>query len=85
MNTVSGDEAERPLLRVLRGDPSPEEMAALLAVVAAYAAPAGKGREPDAPSAWSQPAVALRRPLTLGPGAWVTSGWQPGVRTRSDW
>jgi hypothetical protein len=77
--------AAAPLLQVIRGDPSTEELAALLAVVAAYAAPAADGPPPITHSPWSDPAAALRRPLALGSHAWMTSGWQSGVRTRAAW
>lgn len=75
---------ERPLLRIVGGDPTDHELAALLAVVAAYAAPAAYQPDP-AVSAWSTPTAALRRPLAVGPGAWSSSGWMPGVRTRAAW
>lgn len=76
---------ERPLLHIVRGDPSAQELAALLAVVAAYAAPVANDRPHDSPSAWSSPAAALRKPARIGLGAWMTSGWQSGIRTRADW
>lgn len=76
---------DRPLLRIVRGDPSAHELAALLAVVGAYAAPAAKASKPKAASAWSAPAATMRRPQSVGLGMWVTSGWQAGVRTRAHW
>ncbi|HVU71594.1 MAG TPA: acyl-CoA carboxylase subunit epsilon [Mycobacteriales bacterium] len=63
---------ERPLLRVVRGDPTPEELAALVAVVAARAS-GGAEPEPERPSPWASKAAGLRRPLHPGPGAWVAS------------
>jgi hypothetical protein len=60
--------AQRPVLTVVRGEPTAEQLAALLAVVSARG---GGGVEPEqtsAPSLWNRP--ALRRPLTPGPGAW---------------
>jgi len=66
--------AARPLLRVVRGDATPEEIAALVAVLAA------RGGESDAPArpssvknTWSDRSRLLRRPLATGPGAWRTS------------
>ena len=60
----------QPLLRVVRGNPTPEELAALIAVVSAR----GAGTE-DAPapvrSLWAAP--QLRRPLSPGSGAWRAS------------
>jgi hypothetical protein len=64
--------SEPPLLRVVRGEPSDEELAALTAVVAAAASQPAP--EPPAPrSAWADPAHRLRAPLRPGPGAWRVS------------
>ncbi|MFL6239985.1 MAG: acyl-CoA carboxylase subunit epsilon [Actinomycetes bacterium] len=75
--------SERPMLRVVKGDPTPEELAAVVAVVTARAA-AGVD-----PAATSGPrldlAYGLRKPLLIGPGAWVASGWVPGTRTKASW
>ena len=59
-------------LRVVRGDATPEELAA---VVALLARTGGGSEEPEAeqPSLWARP--QLRAPLPPpGPGAWVASG-----------
>ena len=63
-----------PQLRLVRGDATPEEVAALLAVLTAASA---GGQEPAArrTSAWSDRARAVRRPLHPGPGAWRVSAW----------
>lgn len=63
-----------PTLRVIRGDATPEEIAALIAVVAAANARA-TAAEPPAPrmSAWRDPARRVRGPLPHGPGAWRAS------------
>jgi Acyl-CoA carboxylase epsilon subunit len=64
--------AGEPFLRVVRGDATPEEVAALVAVLMS-----GSGREPGAlvpvRSAWSDRARQLRVPLHPGPGAWRRS------------
>jgi hypothetical protein len=63
------DEPGRPALRIVRGDATPEEVAALVAVLAA-----SSGTEDPAPrrprSAWSDPAVHLHgtRRWTSRPG-----------------
>lgn len=63
---------DRPLLRVVRGEPSDEELAALTAVLAA--AGSQPVTEPPAPrSVWADPAHRLRAPLRPGPGAWRAS------------
>lgn len=67
------------VIRVIRGEPTDAEVAALTVVLAAVAAsaavadpPAGAGTR----SAWSEPAAQLRTPLTVGAGAWRTSTWR---------
>ena len=69
--TSSQDVPARPLLRVVRGDPSAEELAALVAVLAARASTPAPAATP-APSLWGRP--VLRSPLHPGPGAWRASG-----------
>ena len=59
-------------LRVVRGDPSDEELAALVAVVTSLRAPVEE-KEPVR-SAWSDRRALLRAPLAHGPGAWRASG-----------
>ncbi len=71
----NADDAPRTLLRVVRGDPTPEELAALVAVVGARAAAAPDDAVAVAPSrsAWSDPARAVRTPLRPGPDGWRRS------------
>jgi Acyl-CoA carboxylase epsilon subunit len=59
----------RPTLRIVRGEPTAEELAVITALVSVA------GGEADAPAQplrgrWSDPAGQLRRPITPGPGAW---------------
>ncbi len=63
---------EMPLLSVLKGDPTPEELAALAAVVASLSAPAAP--EPAKPTVrhWVR-RQRLRLDPTPGPGAWRRS------------
>jgi Acyl-CoA carboxylase epsilon subunit len=75
----SADEVRRPVLRVIRGDATDEEIAALLTVIAARGGSARTGAQTggDAPaSAWSDHDAGLRRPHQPGPGAWRASAWQ---------
>jgi Acyl-CoA carboxylase epsilon subunit len=75
-NTVSerANGERRPLLRVVRGSPSDEELAALTAVVLAVAARGGETRSSVArPSAWSEKSALMRRTPYPGPGAWRAS------------
>lgn len=71
-NAEEPQESQRPVLRIVRGDPSPEELAALTVVLVAAS---GGGDEPEQgpPSSWSDRASLVRRPLRPGPGAWVAS------------
>jgi len=63
----------RALLTVVRGEPTPEQLAALVAVVAARAAAPEPDPEAPAPRPlWAAP--VLRAPLFPGPGAWRASG-----------
>jgi Acyl-CoA carboxylase epsilon subunit len=59
-------------LRILRGEPTDEELAALTALLAATGS---ESTSPDAPAAatrgrWNDPALRVRRPWAVGPGGW---------------
>ena len=71
----SGDpqEPQRPALRVVRGDATPEEVAALVAVLTAASGGAGEPEPPKAPSRWTSRPHGPRGPLHPGPGAWRAS------------
>ncbi|MEU9124056.1 acyl-CoA carboxylase epsilon subunit [Streptomyces sp. NPDC048506] len=68
------------MIKVVRGNPTPEELAAALAVVQARAA-AGAAVAPGSPergSEWSDPASTIPARARLphpGPRAWRTSYW----------
>jgi hypothetical protein len=66
--------ASESLFRVVRGDPTPEELAALGAVLAATARAAAAARSHRGragPPPWGAPATHHRRVLPApGPGAW---------------
>jgi hypothetical protein len=63
---------DQPPLRLVRGDASPEEIAALLAVLSAASGDEAKPATWHT-SQWSSRDRAVRRPLTPGPGAWRAS------------
>ena len=69
----SADEAG-PEITVIRGDPTPEELAAVTAVVDGIARElseaALESRSSGGRSAWDRGRVALRGPLAAGRGAW---------------
>ena len=62
-----------PLLRVVRGEPSAEELAALTVVVAALSQRRARRRATPV-GRWADPADAHRVPLRPGPGGWRASG-----------
>ncbi|MER7357632.1 MULTISPECIES: acyl-CoA carboxylase subunit epsilon [Nonomuraea] len=59
-------------LRIVRGDATAEEIAALVAVVATRHAQAERPAEPKNES-WRNPARAMRKPLAPGKSAWRNS------------
>lgn len=78
---LADDGTPRPVLRVIRGDATPEEIAAVLAVVLAADRGAGSPPEPEAPSLWGS---ARHRNVRLSPSgrhvdaatlSWRTSFW----------
>jgi hypothetical protein len=70
------DATRRPTLRLVRGDATEEEIAALLAVIAAGTS-AEPEAEPAVTSAWTDRAPLLRggSAHSPGPGAWRASAW----------
>jgi hypothetical protein len=78
VSTPPGDPAGGPHLRILHGQPSGAEVAALVAVLAARAAAAAAaaaraGGDRPARSAWADPSRRLRTPPHPGPDAWRRS------------
>ena len=61
-----------PPLRLIRGDATPEEVAALVAVLSAASA-AGAPAPPRPRSQWASRERAVRQPLAPGRGAWRAS------------
>jgi hypothetical protein len=60
---------EQPTVRVVRGEPTPEELAVVTALVTVA------GSEADEPTPplrgrWNDPSFGFRQPLRPGPGAW---------------
>ncbi|MCW2748233.1 MAG: hypothetical protein JWP10_1375 [Nocardioidaceae bacterium] len=62
-----------PLLRVVKGDLTPEELAALVAVVAARNAAASAETKVAVRSQWGHPARAARPVIHHGPDGWRTA------------
>ncbi len=65
--------SEQPLLRIVRGEPTAEEIAALTVVVAAMSQ-RREGRRPTPVGAWASYADGHRGPLQHGHGGWRASG-----------
>jgi hypothetical protein len=66
-------DSRRPILRVIKGDATPEEVAALVAVVAALGSAAAEPPRRRTPE-WSAHHRKVRRTLSHGPGGWRSSG-----------
>jgi hypothetical protein len=71
--TAATDDSPRPLLRVVTGEPSAEELAALTVVVATLSQRRG-GRRPVPVGGWAERADLVRRPVQPGPGGWRSAG-----------
>jgi len=64
---------QQPFLRIVHGDATPEEVAAIVAVLSAVGG--GSSAPPRRPRpAWSAPERAVRRTLPHGAGGWRASG-----------
>ncbi|MFV0462236.1 MAG: acyl-CoA carboxylase epsilon subunit [Nostocoides sp.] len=62
----------RPMLKVISGQATPEEIAAIVAVLAA-AGGGSEARGRHTVSPWSDPARLLRGSMTPGPDGWSRS------------
>ena len=79
MTSTPGD--ERPL-RIVRGEATPEEIAALVAALGLVSARLAAERDAvvakrrtRSTSLWAKPARNIRPPLGPSPGAWRASGF----------
>jgi hypothetical protein len=75
-DTDRQQDQEQPLLRIVKGDPTPEEVAALVSVVSAMAAGAADAasKQSRPKPEWSAHHRKLRGTHRHGPGAWRTHG-----------
>jgi hypothetical protein len=72
-DTVSEDETPvAPMITVVKGDPTPEEIAAVVVAIASLQA-AGADRPAPRVSQWSAYWRSLRAPVAPGPGSWRQS------------
>ncbi|MCW2492066.1 MAG: hypothetical protein QOH56_512 [Pseudonocardiales bacterium] len=73
--SAPAEAAGRPALRIIKGNPTPAEVAAVTVVLTVVTSGAG---EPDRgeqvrAGGWADPARRLRQPIPPGPGAWRAS------------
>jgi hypothetical protein len=71
--TEATEDQPGPLLRVVKGEPTPAELAALTVVLAALSQRRPR-RRPTPVGAWASRADAVRTPVQPGPGGWRASG-----------
>ncbi|HEX6887596.1 MAG TPA: acyl-CoA carboxylase epsilon subunit [Candidatus Nanopelagicales bacterium] len=69
---MTGGAHDRPVLRIVHGDPTAEELAAVVAVLAAAATSEADGATAAEGSHWAAP-VRLLRPA-VAPTGWWASG-----------
>jgi hypothetical protein len=60
-------------LRLIRGDASPEEIAALVAILVAASGEGDPAPSDGPPSQWNSPRQRVRTSLPHGPGGWRAS------------
>ena len=78
---VATEDSGRVALRIVRGEPTPEELAAVLAVVSAGGSAGAESGDAASSSGaaslvrgrWNDPALAVRRSLSFGAGGWRAS------------
>jgi hypothetical protein len=62
-----------PVLQVVKGDPTPEELAALVTVIAVRSSAPAAPAETDRASNWATYWRNARQPFRPGPGRWRAS------------
>ena len=67
------DDATPPVLRIIRGNPTPEELAVLAAVLAAAQVDSPDQPAGPPPRTWAAYWRQVRPPMRPGPGAWLAS------------
>lgn len=75
-------EQRRPLLKLVRGDATPEEIAAIVAVLAAHAAASTAPAPRPARSVWADRGYAMRVAGAPGPGGWHRAGRITSMRSQ---
>jgi len=72
MPVVDPTVVDAPVIQIVRGEPAPEELAALVAVLTAVAVAcaAEAGSAPTAPSGWTDRSRYVRGALAHSPNGW---------------
>jgi hypothetical protein len=66
---------QQPFLRVVSGNPTPAELAAVTVLLTARARAAAAPEDPAPAGGWSDLTLRIRRMPPPGPGAWRNSAW----------
>ena len=66
---------QEPFLRVVSGNPTPAELAAVTVLLTALTRAGGPAEQPAPASGWSDLSLRIRRMPPPGPGAWRNSAW----------
>ncbi|GAA3606979.1 acyl-CoA carboxylase subunit epsilon [Microlunatus ginsengisoli] len=74
MTPSTADPDGAPVISVVRGNPTPEEIAAVVLVLTAGRAEEAATRSPSPTGQWAAYWRSLRTPIAPGPGSWRQSG-----------
>jgi hypothetical protein len=69
---ADSESGSRPVLRIVRGEPTAAELVAVVVVLGARSSQPAAGK-PTPRSPWAARDRLVRRSLTAGPGAWRAS------------
>ncbi len=61
------------MIKVVRGNPTPEELAAVVALLSAVGTPEPPAPAPRRTGVWASPRALLRARHGYGPAGWLTS------------
>jgi len=71
---MTADGSDEPFLRIVRGDPTPDELAAITVALSVLTRRDPERASPPA-GGWSDLSLRIRRIPAPGPGAWRNSAW----------
>lgn len=75
-STETAADTDRTVLRVIAGNPTPEEVAAVTVVLTLVGQAPEPVADPTPVGGWADPSLRLHRALPPGPGAWRASAWR---------